>query len=125
MSFLPGISNISIYTNTTYSSVIVWSTNPCCCQGTVGAIPSPVDLTGYTVEMQFRPYAGSSTLYYDASSDIVLGGTAGTITITIPASVTNGFTWPSAVYDLILTSSSGVATALLSGTVTVTTSVSP
>lgn len=126
MSFLPGTYNIQIYQNTTYIMVFVWSANNCCCQGTVGASPSPVDLTGYTAELQIKPYANpSAPVLYDASSNIVLGGVAGTITLTLPASVTGAFTFPSGVYDLILTSSSGVATALLAGNVTITPSVSP
>jgi hypothetical protein len=83
-----------------------------------------VDLTGYTAIMQFKPYALSSDVLYDASSDLVLGGVAGTITLTIPASATEGFTWWNGVYDLQLISSSGVNTPLLAGSVTVTPSVS-
>ena len=120
----PGALNICIYQNATLSLVFVWTAGSCCCA--TGSVPQPVDLTGYTVEMQIKPYAGASApLYYDATSNIVLGGIAGTIALTIPASTTGGFTWASGVYDLILTSAQGFATPLLAGTVTVTTSVSP
>lgn len=123
---MPGIFNITIYQNATLSLVFVWTAGVCCCQGTQGATAQPVDITGYTAVLQMRNYAGAgSTLLYDASSNLVLGGTAGTITLTIPAGTTGGFGWYSGVYDLILTSSQGVATPLLTGTVTVTTSVSP
>ena len=87
-------------------------------QGTVNATPQPVDLTGYTATMQFRPYNNDTApLYYDASSNITLGGIAGTISLTIPASVTGTFTWPSALYDLLLTDSSGNVYPLLTGIV--------
>ncbi len=124
MSFLPGAYNLQIYQNATYILPLIWSTGNCACMGTVGVSASPVDLTGYTATMQFRAYAPGGTLYFDASSEIVLGGVSGTITLTIPDTVTATFSWPSAVYDLILTSSSNVAVALLSGAVTVTPGVS-
>jgi len=73
--------------------------------------------------MQIRPFPQSSTLYYDASSDITLGGVAGTISLSIPAATTEGFTWFSGVYDLLLTDPSGNVTRLLSGNVTVSAGV--
>ena len=125
MSFLPGTFNLSIYQNATFTWLFIWTTNPCCGQGTVNATPQPVDLTGYTATMQFRPYNNDTApLYYDASSNITLGGIAGTISLTIPASVTGTFTWPSALYDLLLTDSSGNVYPLLTGIVTVTPAVS-
>jgi hypothetical protein len=118
-----GTYNICINQNATLTTTFLWSTGGCGC-ATVGSSYSPVDLTGYTAVMQFRPFQDSPTIYYDASSDITLGGTAGTIALVIPASATAGFTWTQAVYDLLLTSSSGVATRLLEGTVTVSPGVS-
>jgi hypothetical protein len=119
-----GTYNLCINQYATYTKIFLWSTSACGC-GTVGAAPSPVDLTGYTVAMQFRPSPYSSTILYDASSDIVLGGTAGTITLTIAASATALFTWWTAVYDLILTDSSGNVTRLLEGTVSISPGVTP
>ena len=124
---ISGAWNLQIYQNATFTEVFTWLAGACSC--TAGGIPygqisTPVDLTGYTALMQFRQFAPAGTLLYDASVNITLGGIAGTITVTIPNTVTSSFTWTNAVYDLLLTSSSGVATALLSGTVTVTPGVS-
>jgi hypothetical protein len=83
--------------------------------------------TGYTAAMQIKAYALSSTVLYDAgaANDIALGGTAGTITLTIPAADTEGFTWWNGVYDLVITDSYGVATRVLEGQVTVSPGVTP
>jgi len=75
-------------------------------------------LTGYTADMQIRQTITSSTILYEASTGngaIVMGGTAGTITLTIPAATTAAFTWNRGVYDLNLTSPGGVVTRLLQG----------
>ena len=85
----------------------------------IGQGSNYVDLTGYIANMQFRPAPESSTLYYDASGDITLGGTTGNITLNISAADTETFTWGAAVYDLLLTSPAGVATRLLQGNVIV------
>lgn len=85
-----------------------------------------VDLTGYSARMQFRPSVNAPTVYFSATSSdgrIVLGGTAGTITINISAVETTAFTFVSAVYDLELQSASGVVTRLLEGGVAVSREV--
>lgn len=119
----PGTYNLSIYQNATYAMTFIWYAGGCAC-GTAGSTPAPVDLTGYTATLQIRPYALAPNVLFDASSDITLGGTAGTIALDIPAATTATFTWWTGVYDLLLTSSQGVVTALLSGSVTVTPGVS-
>ena len=91
----------------------------------MGSTPIPVDLTGYTATMQFRPYRNpNAPLYYDASGDIILGGVAGTISLSIPSVATEDFTWFSAYYDLFLTASDGTQTPLLTGAVTIQPAVS-
>ncbi len=120
---LPANYPLAIYQGQTLNLTFVWTAGICGC-GTVGSAPSPVDLTGYTALMQFRASPLGGTLYYDASSNITLGGTAGTIALLIPAATTEAFTWFQGVYDLFLTSSSGVATPLIAGQVTITPSVS-
>lgn len=122
-----GAYNLCINQGATYTRTFIWSAGVCCAAGqggTVGATPTLVDLTGYTAEMQFRPYALSTTLYYDASSNITLGGTAGTIALVIPASVTETFIWFQGVYDLLLTDSSGNVTRLLAGSIVISPGVS-
>jgi hypothetical protein len=91
----------------------------------VGASSGPVDLTGYTANLQIRAFPLSATILFDASGDIVLGGTAGTITLTISATDTANFTWWQGVYDLLMTNSAGVSTRLLQGSVTVKPGVTP
>jgi hypothetical protein len=125
-----GNYSLCIYQGQTFTRIFVWTAGP----GSAGALPNstppvgssplPVDLTGYTAIMQFRPFALSTDLMYDASADITLGGTAGTITLIIPSTVTETFTWFNGVYDLFLFDSSGNATPLLAGSVTITSNVS-
>lgn len=115
-----GSYNLCINQGATYARTFIWTSGTCCGQGTVGATPIPVDLTGYTAELQIRSYQNpAAPLLYDASGDIVLGGTAGTIALTIDATDTAAMTWFSGYYDLKLTDSSGVATRLLQGSVTI------
>lgn len=119
----PGTFNLAIFQYATYEPTFTWYAGQCVCTGTIGAGAEPVDLTGYTALLQIRTAPGG-TLLYDASSNITLGGTAGTIALNIPAATTAGFTWSVGVYDLLLTSSQGVATRLLTGNVTVSPAVS-
>lgn len=109
--------NFCVDQNATFQRVFTWIETPCC--GAVGAQPAPVDLTGYTANMQIRAYPLAATVLYDASNNIVLGGTAGTVTLTIPAAATAGFTWWAGVYDLLLTDPNGIVTRLLNGSVSV------
>jgi hypothetical protein len=121
MSCCVGNYNLCIQQGATYQRTFIWSTSMCGC-GTVGAAPTPVDLTGYVAAMQIRAYAApSSPILYDAvaSGDIALGGITGTITLTIDAEDTESFTWWDGVYDLLLISPAGVVTRLLSGNVEV------
>lgn len=117
------IYNLCIDQGATFTRIFVWFA-PSCCPGTVGSTLRPVDITGYTARMQFRPYPLSTTVLYDASGDLVLGGVAGSVYLTIPAAVTAGFTWFTGVYDLLLTASNGYSTRLLSGQVNVSPQIS-
>lgn len=120
-----GTYNIVVEQNATLSLVFTWTAGPNVYVPPVGSQQQPVDLTGYSAMMQIRAYALSTAILYDATSNLVLGGVNGTITLTIPASTTQGFTWWFGVYDLLLTSASGVVTRLLEGTVTVCPGVTP
>lgn len=109
--------NLCIEQSATYQKVFTWSAGACC--NAAGSAPQPVDLTGYSASMQIKPYALSSTILYDAGSNIVLGGIYGTISLLIPAAATAAFTWWQGVYDMLLTDPYGVVTRLLSGSVSV------
>ena len=78
-----------------------------------------VNLTGYTGRMQVR--RGNTLL---ATASVSLGGSAGTITVTIPKETTAALPVVEADYDLFLTSAGGLADCLLAGTLTVEGAVS-
>jgi hypothetical protein len=119
-----GVYPFCINQYATYLKVFTWLAPPPT-PTAVGATPLPVNLTGYTANLQIRQFPLSPTILIDLTPYLVLGGVAGTITLTIPASITAGFTWWQAFYDLILTDPSGNVTRLLEGTVTVSPGVTP
>jgi len=84
----------------------------------------PVNVTGYTAAMQVRSSYTSATAVVSLTSGagITLGGTAGTIQITISAAATAGIPAGNYVYDLELTSG-GTVTRLLEGQFIVTPEV--
>ena len=116
-----GTYNFYINQGASYERTFLWTTTACC---GVGSAPGPVDLTGYYATLQFRQYATSPVILYDCTNDLILGGVAGTIALNIPPAATMTFTFWNAVYDLLLTDSSGNATRLLTGTVTISPQVS-
>lgn len=85
-----------------------------------GAInDAAVNLTGYTADMQIRRGAdGPAVLTLNETDGITLGGSAGTITVSVPAA---DMVMPPApyVYDLELVSGGGVVRRLVRGTFTV------
>jgi len=123
--------DMAIDQNATFLRVFTWYACSCGCDSCGGcgcgtSTSTPVDLTGFTADMQIRQTVQSSTILYEASTTngaIVLGGTAGTITLTIPVASTAGFTWNKGVYSLNLTSSGGIVTRLLQGAVVVSPAV--
>lgn len=77
-----------------------------------------VNLTGYTARMQVRPTKDSDTVLMSATTangTITMGGTAGTITVDVPAADTLGVEGLKGVYDLLITSPAGAVTRLLQG----------
>lgn len=88
---------------------------------------SLVNLTGYSARMHIRPTAGSNTLTLalttGADGRITLGGSAGTITLSISATDTAAINAGRYVYDLELVSAGGIVTRLLQGIVTVSANV--
>jgi hypothetical protein len=76
--------------------------------------------------MQARTSAISGTVVLDlttANSKITLGGTAGTITLTLSAAETAAITQSSLAYDLELVSAGGVVTRLVEGQIVLTPEV--
>jgi hypothetical protein len=85
-----------------------------------------VNLTGYTARMQVRATLESASTLVElttANSRIALGGTAGTITLTISATDTAALASGRGVYDLELVSGSGIVTRLLQGVATISRNV--
>jgi hypothetical protein len=85
-----------------------------------------INLTGYTARMQVRATLESASTLVElttANSRIALGGTAGTITLTIAATDTAALTSGRGVYDLELVSGSGIVTRLLQGVATISRNV--
>lgn len=101
--------NLSIDAGATFSIVVTWK-DP---NGT------PIDLTGYSARMKLKDTYGGNTLVSLTDSDgITLGGSAGTVTVTISDSQTaaiGGTDHTKGVYDLEVESAGGVTTRLLEG----------
>lgn len=115
------IFNMCIQQGATYTKVFTWW-GPVYLQGVLSE--GPINITGWTAALQIRAYPLASTVLYDASGDLVINGSAGQITLTIPASATETFTWWNGVYDLKLTSQDGsYSMRLTEGTVTVSPGV--
>jgi hypothetical protein len=84
-----------------------------------------LNLTGYTGTMTVRPFIGSSTTTVVASTAngrMVLGGIAGSVSITIDSDTTGDISAGRYVYDLVLDSGSTV-TRYLEGKFIVTGAV--
>jgi hypothetical protein len=87
---------------------------------------TPVDLSGYSADMQIRDSIGGTILdTTDAGGNISVSidNTTKQIVIIIPAAATAAYTWNSGVYDLQMTDGSGNVTKILKGDVTVSDEV--
>lgn len=101
----PGIYNATCYQGATFNLNF-----------TVKLAGTAIDLTGYTARMQVRESvdAASPLLSLTSGSGITLGGTAGTIGVTVSATSTAGVPGGQYVYDMELVSGS-VVTRILQG----------
>jgi len=78
----------------------------------------PVNLIGYQARMQIRETVESSTIIYEATTQggqILLDNIQKTITLTIPASATQQFTFETAVYSMELVNGPGQVVPFLAG----------
>lgn len=88
----------------------------------------PVDLTGYTANVQIRGGFGSPYVLSElgVGTGITLGGSLGTIDVTFPASISDLSAQPSGwdrgVYDLVVINPSGKRIKLTKGFVTISRS---
>jgi len=77
-----------------------------------------VSLAGLTARMQIRETVESPTVIYQCGTqtgEIVLDQTYKTIQLTIPAGITEDFTFETAVYSIELVNQQGVVTPFLTG----------
>lgn len=111
MADLPGTYNIEARQGATWTRVFTWSVNDV-----------PVNLTGRTARMEVRTKPSATSVVLNATPYITLGGSAGTVTISIPASVLAGIEPRTGskfyVYDLEIVTGQQVTT-LLAGRFTV------
>lgn len=108
MSCIAGTYDMVIDQGATLSRTVTWK----------DSAKTPINLTGYTARMQVRPELASTTVVIElttANSRIALGGTAGTVTLTVSATDTAALTAGRYVYDLELVSGTGVVSRLLMG----------
>ena len=108
-------ADLCIPQGATFSRVIRWK-----------ADGDEVNLTGYAARAQIRPTPSSATTTLSLTTEnsrIALGGSAGTITLSISATDTAALTAGRYVYDLELVSAGGIVTRLLQGVVTVSANV--
>lgn len=87
---------------------------------------TPVDLAGFTAELQIRSSAAAEDPILTLSTttgEIVIDNVAKTIAVEIPAAVTASLSFANAVFQLELTSSTGVVTRLDEGVVTLSKEV--
>lgn len=108
--------DFTIEQGATFSRVLTWKDGN----------GDPVDLTGYSARMQARGTMMAPSTFIDINTSnggIVLGGSDGTITLTVSASTTDAIGENAGVYDLELESGSGVVTRLLQGNVAISKSV--
>jgi hypothetical protein len=101
----PATYNITAYQGATYDLNMTWA---------IGG--TAVNLTGYAAAMQVKENASStaSVLSLTNGSGITLGGTAGTIAISVSATTMGSATPGNYVYDLEL-NSGGQVTRLIQG----------
>lgn len=108
MSCIAGLYNITCDQGATFSRTITWT----------DSARTPYNLTGYTARMHVRTAAAATTTLIQLTTEnsrIALGGTAGTVTLTIAAADTTVLTPGKYVYDLELVSGGGVVSRIIEG----------
>lgn len=109
--------NITIIQGATLRDVTTWK---------AGDPALPVDLTGCTARMQVRARVEDPIPLLDlttANGGIILGGTAGTVTVYLSATATAAIQWKAGVYDLEIEFGNGDVRRLMAGSVSVSPNV--
>jgi hypothetical protein len=78
---------------------------------------TPINLTGYSATMTAATTKGAAKVIdvSDVTGEIVLGGAAGTVSVTIPASATSLLAPGAYVYEINLASPGGIVTRMIEG----------
>lgn len=112
MTPLPPKYSLTIWRDATFQKVITYYKGSTVASG-------PMDLTGYTASLVVRnPGQRNSILTLSDVPELVLGGAAGTIVITIPAATTKALEWTSGNYELLVDNGL-IVTPLLRGVIRV------
>ena len=113
----PGRYDFTIYQGASFDRTFTWRT---------GDPATNVNLTSYTGRMQVRGNTAAPTVALEVSTSngrMALGGSAGTITMTLTATETAALTPGQYVYDLEMVSAGGEVTRLLEGRATISAEV--
>lgn len=109
MSLEPARLNFAVWKGATFQKRLTYRSG--------NETSPPVDLTSYTAEMLIYDNTGNLLTLESTGgvSRLILGGSAGTIDILIPDTITTGFVWRAANYKLSATTSAGRKDFLLFG----------
>ena len=110
----PGRYNITVYKGTTFQLSPVWKVDNL-----------PVNLTGYTADMQVRQFTDSAILVELSTTNgrIVITPALGQVALTLTAAQTAALTSGNYQYDLNLTSPDGIVYKILQGAFVILDSV--
>lgn len=119
MTAMSATKNLIIPKGETYRHRFTWNSKS-------GGVTQPIDLTSWTAYSQARATYDAATTIFDLTTEnagLVLGGTAGTIDMTVDDSITAEAP-DEGVWDLYLVDPNGEPQRLLEGTVKFTQRVS-
>lgn len=112
MSTEPVNYNLVIYQGATFSQTFVWK----------DPSNNPINLAGYTARMMVRTHIDATAPFITLTTEnggIALGGSAGTVVLSMTAAQTTAVTESIGVYDLELVATGGAVTRFLQGIVTI------
>lgn len=106
---MAAVYNITIERGETWSRLLTWTDEN----------DTLINLTGCTAKMQIRKVVGGALVLELSTTNgrITLGGSAGTIALTVTDEDTATFPIDSARYDLVITFPSGASEKILRGSI--------
>lgn len=113
---MAAIKNLIIDKGADFNLLLTWSTKD------ISNVVTPVNLTNWTARSQMRESYDNGTTpvvsLTTANGGIVLGGSSGTIQLTIASTATSAVSIDKGVWDLEMVDNTGKVTRLLEGSVT-------